>query len=85
MKTMKTQSNSDAPSVPNQSLVGRFTPWRVRQRPVGDWVVHQLDRGTMRIRRYGPYTEEAEARAVHADLTAPWDEVAKDMCIVANR
>jgi hypothetical protein len=39
----------------------------------------------MRIRRYGPYTEEAEARAVHADLTAPWDEVAKDMGIVANR
>jgi len=69
---------------PRVSGVVAESPWRLRQRPAGDWVVDQLDRATMRVRRYGPYHQEAEARAVHADLTAPWAEVAKDLGIGSN-
>jgi hypothetical protein len=46
----------------------RYGPWQCKQRPAGDWVVDQLDRETMRVRRYGPYPTEAEARTVYADL-----------------
>ena len=46
-----------------------FTPWLVKQRPCGDWVVDQLNRTTGQTRRLGPYATEAEARRVWADLT----------------
>lgn len=60
-------STSTQPTM--ERLAGPFGPWNVRQLPGGKWVVEQLDRGTMRIRRYGPFTEESEARFLHADLT----------------
>ena len=47
----------------------RYGPWICKQRPVGDWVIDQLDRETMRVRRYGPYPTEAEARAKLAELS----------------
>lgn len=47
----------------------QFTPWIVRQRPVGDWVVQQVDRATMTTRRHGPFPTETEAREMHAILT----------------
>ncbi len=39
-------------------------PWICKQRPAGDWVVDQLDREIMRVRRFGPYATEQDARAV---------------------
>lgn len=46
-----------------------FSPWLVKQRPAGDWVVDQLNRTTGQTRRIGPFKTEAEARGVHQDLT----------------
>ena len=46
-----------------------FSPWLVKQRPCGDWVVDQLNRTTRQTRRLGPFKTEAEARGVHHDLT----------------
>lgn len=43
-------------------------PWVCKQRPAGDWVVDQLDRLGMTVRRFGPYPTEAAARAVYAEL-----------------
>lgn len=48
----------------------RYTPWVCKQRPVGDWVVDQYDRQEKRIRRFGPYPTEADARAVFFALTS---------------
>jgi hypothetical protein len=48
--------------------VQRYGPWQCKQRPAGDWVVDQLDRETMRVRRYGPYPTEGQALAVYAEL-----------------
>ncbi len=47
----------------------RYGPWICKKRPAGDWVVDQIDRETMRVRRYGPYPTEAEARAKLAELS----------------
>jgi len=46
----------------------RFGPWICKQRPAGDWEIDQIDRETMRIRRYGPYQTEAEAREMLAAI-----------------
>ena len=47
----------------------QISPWLVKQRPAGDWVVDQMNRTTGLTRRLGPFKTEAEAREVWADLT----------------
>lgn len=47
----------------------QFSPWLVKQRPAGDWVVDQLNRATMQTRRLGQFTTEAKAREIHKELT----------------
>ena len=46
----------------------RFSRWTVRQRPVGDWVVTQIDNLTKRVTRHGPFKREDWARELAADL-----------------
>ena len=62
----KTQETDQSPSL--KRMVRRYGPWICKQRPAGDWVVDQLDRETMRVRRYGPYPTETEAGEVFAGL-----------------
>lgn len=45
----------------------RFTPWTIRQRPGGDWVVQQFDRTAGKSSRFGPFPTETEAR-IQRDL-----------------
>ena len=49
-------------------MKNRYSPWQCKQRPAGDWVIDQVDRETMRVRRYGIYKTEAEAREIYATL-----------------
>lgn len=46
-----------------------FSPWLVKRRPCGDWVVDQLNRTTAQTRRLGPFKTEAKAREAHKELT----------------
>ena len=47
-----------------------YGPWILKERPAGDWVVDQLDRTTMKVRRFGPYKTTEEAREVWMELKA---------------
>ena len=65
MQTNSTQERTPGSLHP---VVRRYGPWICKPRPAGDWVVDQIDRETMRVRRYGPYQTEAQAREGYADL-----------------
>ncbi len=43
-------------------------PWRVRQRPAGDWEVSRFNYGTGNAERWGLYPTEQKARDVQASL-----------------
>lgn len=49
---------------------GLYGPWQCKQRPAGDWVIDQLDRETLKVRRFGTFQTEAEAREIYAVLTS---------------
>ena len=69
---MSTESTNQSPpldSVPLHPMVRRFGPWLLKERPCGDFVVDQLDRENLRVRRYGPYKTYAEAEEKWLDLT----------------
>ena len=68
---MNNDQQSVARSGSLERMVRRYGPWLVKQRPAGDWVVDQIDRETMRVRRYGPYKTYPEAEAKWLDLTSP--------------
>ena len=46
-----------------------YTPWIVKRKADGSWVVQQANRVTGRISQYGPFTTEAEARELLQLLT----------------
>ena len=50
-------------------VVRRYGPWQCKLRPAGDWVIDQLDRETLKVRRFGTFQTEAEAREIYAVLT----------------
>ena len=43
------------------SGIRRYGPWQCKHRPAGDWVIDQLDRQTLKVRRFGTFKTEAEA------------------------
>lgn len=51
------------------SGIRRYGPWQCKHRPAGDWVIDQLDRQTLKVRRFGTFKTEAEAREIYAVLT----------------
>ena len=46
-----------------------YTPWIVKRKADGSWVVQQANRVTGRLSQYGPFTTEAEARELLQLLT----------------
>lgn len=64
MKTTEDQNGASLKRVVRR----RYGPWTVKQRPCGDWVIDQLDRETMRVRRFGSYRSKIEALDVWREL-----------------
>lgn len=46
----------------------RYSPWVLKQLPGGMWVIDQTDLTTGKVRRFGTYKTEAEAREIIIEL-----------------
>lgn len=46
----------------------RYSPWILKPLPNGLWVIDQVDRVAMRVRRFGTYNNKNEAVEIIAEL-----------------